>query len=748
MKIIIIVFLLFNLINLIKTLDPPRCLYGTIYKLFDLKLEPTMVGNVDWWIYEHFYGGGAVYTDSNLKTKEKKILEFDSYNMRESKKNSPIIDTFNQIVNDKFSSFAYNDGYVHNTASNDPKGSAHEKGFFIWNEAGGIHVIHSIPETPQKNDHFFLDSSKDLYLQHSICLTLKPEELDIIPKFLIYTNPKISLINTLMLSKSTSLSKIKKDSIENINTVDKTLTLIPNIATIKKFTDMDKIIEDNIFATSKLPKVIKIFQWAQLAGHISGNYNFTSDSLYDSMHYYKMKSHWLGDYFVQTSIASINSKVDGEKTSFVTNNMNSIEILWQYIGKQYNSISTFSNWISQTMTSSKGFPQIGNTYSITLKLNYPHISKPNERSASKDHSKLMYGISDDKSLKIMCLGGLNWQLVQDSRGGGAFCSKEIGYLVDYLKRHVSWTRMGISKLPATSPLSAKRGVPHSTVGTLVDFSWIKDQLAKEGLTEPMAFEILVPNSPHPFSKRAVIPSVFQFKTSLAQILIEKSSSVPLSYKTEEISIDIFPSVETFVNLCKDANCSFESTIKSNIVTNLKLSVVIPDIAKTEMYLEKDPKKDVNLKITVTPITKSYYFSSQIAKQALKKYGLNLKYEKVFLQETTKSDKDFTFKFPLTPNTLCPNKTLDTGKISFEFHPFCIDQLAFCLHRQFQMDIDKDLNLDTLPTQTNLYNKITNLLKNLIPTIPNNINRCIPEIPVLPNIIDSKMEDNSKMDIET
>ncbi|KAK5579860.1 hypothetical protein RB653_009548 [Dictyostelium firmibasis] len=708
MKKLITFIILFKLVTIITCLDPPRCGYGSIYSSHT-DLEP-MGEYVDWWIYVHFDGGGAFYTDSNLKTKEKKVLELPDFNMRDKTTSSPITNTYGQIKNNDFSSIAYNDNYGTSLGgSQDSGGNAHAKGFFIWNEAGGIHVIHSIPQTPQKSDHFFLDSSQDLYMQHSICITLKKEELDVIPKYLIYTNPMISLMNTKIFDPQ-SLSKINSNSLSNFNAININKNTVPinNIDTIKTFTEMDKIIKDNFITNSILPKEIKILQWAQLALHIKGNLEFTSDNSFDSMHYYKSNINTFGEYFVQTAIASINSKIISERNvNFAP--MNNIEIIWQYIGKQY---SGFSKWISQTMTSDKGFPKIDNIYSITYKLNYPFLKEKTERSASKDHSKLMYGISDDGSQKILCLGDLNWQFVQDSRGGGAFCMEDVGYLVDYMKRHVSWMRKGINNKE-----EVKTGVPHSTVGTIIDFSWISEQLSKEKLSDPMGFEILVsPNSLHPLSERLIEREESNFKTSKAPLLI--SSDQNNNYWVEEISIDIFHSIADKVFVCKQLECTYESTIKSNIVSKLKLEVE----SSQDLNLQF---KTPSLIISVDSLTKSYYFSSRLADKIFS-YAKKIPI-KIYLVETELTFDDFQSDFYKNPHkTNCLFEKKD-DIFSFRFHPKCIDQLTFCLYHNFQPEIGKKL-LDGYNDQAIFYNHITEVLKIIIPTVPDNIDRCIAPPP--------------------
>ncbi|KAK5579907.1 hypothetical protein RB653_009596 [Dictyostelium firmibasis] len=734
MKFLIIFFILFKLISIVKS-DPPRCFCGDIY--------PTAPNTyVDWWIFEHFNKptqdkkdlGSSFYTDSKLSTQNEKILELGYFDMREINKNSPITKTYTQMSNSKtFSSIAYNDG----GHTSEKVGSAHEKGFFIWNEEGGIHVIHSIPHTPQKNDHFFLDSSTDLYLQHSVCITLKPEELDIIPKFLIYINPTISFINSEQLNLK-ALRLIDKNMVNNFNFID-TNEDLDDFSKIESFIEMDKIIEKNFIEKSVLPRKIKILKWAKLANHIAGNIKFTSDSQYTSMHYYSAKKHTFGEYFVQTSIAVINKSIKTDKDRPSLESMNKIQILWQYIGEYYTG---FSKWMSQTMTKNSGFPEInvrGVDYSISLKLTYPFLPKSQQRSASKDHSKLMYGVSDNGQQKIFCLGGLNWQNVQDSRGGGAFCMKNIGYLVDYMKRHVSWTRLGITQDTAI------KGVPHSTIGSEIDLSWVKNQLVGKKLLEPMGFEILVSqNSPHPLPKRVIEDASLEFKTMKAPLLIDA-----ISKSTEEFSIDVFTSIKDKVHICEQSTCDYFSTIKSKIGTNLKLKVVVDPNLEFTMNFQDDPS--FKNTIVVEQLTESYYFSSSLANIILSYYPQPAK--KIYLRETDKNVNDFTFDFSSshikTPCDLTEDKD---GNVLLEFHPNCIDQLTFCLYRHFKMNdlkkTSKDVFVDGTINHNTFYNDVSEVFKKIAQKIPDSITRCVAEPSDEPetDVVNDEMQSNSLNDL--
>ncbi|KAM9994063.1 hypothetical protein ACTFIZ_012025 [Dictyostelium cf. discoideum] len=725
MKYLINIILLFILFSKIKCQpSPPRCLYNDIYaKSSHPNLQPT-ANYVDWWIFEHFnnagISGSSFYTDSNLKNENEKILELSNYDMRNTNQVSPITKTFEQANDNQFSSISYNNAF----ADEYKIGSAHEKGFFIWNDQGGIHVIHSIPHTPQKINDFFLHSSVDIYLQHSICITLKPSELDIIPKFLIYTNPAIGAINTKMIGPSI-LSSLSAATLSGVNDVDTTDTLATvtgdDLQKKKLFTEIDTIIESNFIEKLILPRKIKIIQWGILANHIAGNIEFSSstDVNLPSYHYYRAKEHSFGEYFVQTSLPEKKKIISGT-SSYNLARMNNIEILWQYIGKYYSGVS---KWISQTMTVNKGFADInvgGTDFSLTLRLNYPFLNASPQRSASKDHSKLMYGTSGDGKQKIFCLGGLNWQRVQESRGGAAFCMNGIGYLVDYMKRHVSWTRRGLA------PADVRFGVPQSTIGTEIDFSWIMNQLTTQNLDISMGFEILITTTLNPLPKRVIVPAYSNYKTKIVPLLVE--GNAVLGYKTEDISIDVFPSIENKVHIClQSSECSYESSAKFNIISNINF-IVTPHQLNSGTEPEMTITTNANPVITVSQVLKNSYFSSLATEKIIQIIGNGV--EGIYLQKTSQSEENFKFQFsPSYINTFCsitPNGN-NNNIISLMFHETCVDQLIFCLFRYYNINSINNIPVFMIINQASFYNDVTQILNEFFPNIPD-ISRCVEQPP--------------------
>ncbi|EAL61947.1 hypothetical protein DDB_G0291033 [Dictyostelium discoideum AX4] len=734
MKNLIKIFLLFILFSIIKCQQVPRCLYNDIYaKSSNPSLKPAE-NYVDWWIYEHFNkpgdkgSGSSFYTDSNLKNKNEKILELSKYNMRVKDQVSPITQTFGQANGNIFSSISYNNAF------DDGKGSAHAKGFFIWNEHGGIHVIHSIPYTPQEIDDFFLHSSEDSYLQHSICITLKPNELDIIPKYLIYTNPAIKAINNHKFDKGKMLSKLLATSLTGINDVDETKLDTVTDDDLKKkkyFSEIDEIIKKNFFVGSTLSRKIKILQWAKLAGHISENFEFSSDANFKSSHYYHVNKYSFGEYFVQTSLPQ-KKGIIAEPSSKNFAQMNNIELLWQYIGKYYKNIS---KWMSQTMTSNtiKGFANnvvSGTSFSIALRLNYPFIDVNPQRSSSKDHSKLMYGTSDDGQQKTFCLGDLNWQRGQESRGGGAYCMDGIGYLVDYMERHVTWIRKDITYN------IAKLGVPQSTIGTEIDFSWIMNQFAAQNLDNPMGFEILIPQTLNPLPKRVIEPKQSNYKTTNAPLLVQPDT---VGYKTEDISIDVFPSVKDKVHIClQSPECPYESSAKFNIISNINL-IVTPsqkDIhSEPVMIISSNP----NLVITVSQVLKNNYFSSLATEKIVQLSG-NI--NRVYLEQT-QTPNNFKFEFsPSSTNTPCTITPIGTSNsISVMFDEACVDQLIFCLFSHYKMNSINNIQVFNNIDQASFYNDVTEIIKVFFPNIENgDIGRCVKPLPPPGSITGDKIDE--------
>ncbi|KAM9955175.1 hypothetical protein ACTFIR_002876 [Dictyostelium discoideum] len=418
--------------------------------------------------------------------------------------------------------------------------------------------------------------------------------------------------------------------------------------------------------------------------------------------------------------------------------MNNIEILWQYIGKYYSNIS---KWMSQTMTSysKNGHADnvvTGTSFSLTLRLNYPFISGKTQRSASKDHSKLMYGTSDDGQQKIFCLGGLNWQRVQESRGGGAFCMKDIGYLVDYMKRHVSWTRKGILSD------DIKIGVPHSTIGTEINFSWIKKQLEDKNLNVSMGFEILIPTTQNPLPKRFIEPAQSKYITKNAPLLVEPIQAplgAEVEYKTEAISIDIFPSIKDKVHICPQSpQCLYKLSAKFNIISNIYLKV-----KPIQKNINSNPimtiTTNANSNIIISQELRNNYFSSLATQKILQLDGNN---KMVYLQKTQQNLDNFKFEFsPSSISTPCTIASID-GKnniISLMFHETCVDQLIFCLFNHFQIkSIDKTQVFNAID-QLSFHNDVTKILNDFFPDIQD-ISRCVEKPPPPGSVDDGKQID--------
>ncbi|KAM9994756.1 hypothetical protein ACTFIY_000942 [Dictyostelium cf. discoideum] len=751
MKYLITIFLLFIIFSIIKCQTPPRCLYSDIYaKSSHTNLKPTE-NYVDWWIYEHFYkatkegkkSGSSFYTDSNLKDQNEKILELSEYDMRAHGNKSPINKTFEQATDVRYSSIFYNNGFKDDYF----KGNAHEKGFFIWNDQGGIHVIHSIPDTPQKMDNFFLHSSEDKYLQHSICISLTPTELDIIPKFLIYTNPTIVAINSKILpyeilsSVPNAVESLK--GVRNIDLTEKFATVTDaDIEDKKQFTDIDTIIMNEFIVNSILPRNIKIFQWAKLADHVAGNVKFSSNPNFQSYHYYKAKQHSFGEYFVQTPIPK-KKRIISEPMDPVYADMNNIEHIWQHIGVYYSNIK---KWMSQTMTKNTGFAKTevtssGTSFSITYRLNYPFLFATPQRSASSDHSKLMYGTSNDGKQKIFCLGGLNWQYVQESRGGGAFCMDGVGYLVDYMERHVSWTRKGISKSDAII------GIPHSTIGTEIDFSWIMNQMTTLNLDTPMGFEILTPKTQNPYPKRIIETELSDYITKTAPLLVETDAL--LGYKTEAISIDVFPSIKDRVHICPNLEiCTYESSVKSNIISNINL------IVKSESP-RMTITSNANHVITIPQELRDHYFSVRATEIIAQSNGINIDTNKIDRFNLLKTQNALIFDFSKNLNTQCKVEGVgEKGIHKVEFHETCIDQLIYCLFNYYEWKSILNNNIDPVfdgsIDQASFHNDVTKILNVFFPNIQD-ISRCVvkPPPPGLNNDgqqIDKAMESRTSTEI--
>ncbi|EGC31528.1 hypothetical protein DICPUDRAFT_156612 [Dictyostelium purpureum] len=466
--------------------------------------------DVNWWFLQQLSGdnGGAIYTDSSLSG-EKIISEINNYYTKNSDKiPNPITITYEQILNNNYNSIAYNNEprhkvkevngvvYTDPTTRGDPGTGAHAKGFFIWNNQGGIHVIHSYPQSPVNDsaDEFFEKGIEFNLGQHSVCINLSPDELDIIPKLLIYGDFIINEINgknirdiTHKLSGLTKFNDIRTRVGPLIDTIAFTKNEIASFKKLKKTFDIfdQKIFDTIIFdpITKHWSKnTIEISKWSTIASLVSNNdfssFDFQRKNVNDCIHYNKVmdQSNGDGQYFVQTS----NNKIHKKKTSYPLSKRG-FNMIWDYIADYYyNNHQKTGKWLINTMQrgGSKNGDKMAkpsDKMNIVSRTDAPwSVSKSTTDGAQ--HSKISYLV--DITGNIFCIGDLNWQGKQESRGGCAFCSKKLDYLAEYYERRVT-----VIADPPTAQRYDRFGpevIPFGTAGFPLDFTNIYTGLENKG----------------------------------------------------------------------------------------------------------------------------------------------------------------------------------------------------------------------------------------------------------------------------
>ncbi|EGC31731.1 hypothetical protein DICPUDRAFT_156371 [Dictyostelium purpureum] len=450
--------------------------------------------DVDWWFLQQLSGddGGAIYTDSNLSDK-KIISEINNYYTKNNNKiPNPVTITYEQILNNNnnYNSIAYNNEPRHKvkkvkgvivstdpTTRDDPGTGAHAKGFFIWNSQGGIHVIHSYPQSPVK------DSA---------------EELDIIPKLLIYGDFIINAINGINIKnithKLSSLSEFTQIGAlvgPLINTTGFTEAEIAVFnETRKTFDKFDKEVFDKfIFDVNTKhwsKNKIELSKWSKVASLISNSdfssVDFKKKDDNDCVHYNMVMNHSdsTGQYFVQTS----NNNIHLNKTGYPLSKRK-FNMIWDYIADYYltnhgkNNVTWLINTMQRGGSRNRDKMAIPSPIiNIVSRTDAPwSVSKFTTDGAQ--HSKISYLV--DITGNLFCIGDLNWQGKQESRGGSAFCSKKLDYLAEYYERRVTI----IADPPTTSNYNkfGPEVIPFGTAGFQLDFTTIFTDLEKKGFYE-------------------------------------------------------------------------------------------------------------------------------------------------------------------------------------------------------------------------------------------------------------------------
>ncbi|EGC30577.1 hypothetical protein DICPUDRAFT_157681 [Dictyostelium purpureum] len=467
--------------------------------------------DVDWWFLQQLSGedGGAIYTDSYLSG-VKIISEINNYYTKNNNNiPNPVTKTYEQILgNNNYNSIVYNNeprptvkkvnGVVYNdpTTSDDPGKGAHAKGFFIWNNLGGIHVIHSYPKSPVRDGagEFFDKGNEQNLGQHSVCINLSSDELDIIPKLLIYGDFIINAINgknlrdiTNKLSSLTEFNEIRARVGPLIGTDNFSNSEIASFGTIKKtFDQFDlRIFKTLIFdpITNHWSKnSIQLLKWSTVAKLISNkdfsSFDFTAVGDRDCIHYNKVmdQSNGDGQYFVQTS----NNYIHEKKAQYPLSKRG-FNMIWDYIADYYyNNHQKTGKWLINTMQkggekNKNQMAKPSDKMNLVSRTDAPW-SVSEYTTDGAQHSKISYLV--DSTGNLFCIGDLNWQGKQESRGGCAFCSKKLDYLAEYYERRVT-----VIADPPVTPAYQTFGpevIPFGTAGFKIDFTGIYSSLENNG----------------------------------------------------------------------------------------------------------------------------------------------------------------------------------------------------------------------------------------------------------------------------
>ncbi|KAM9993409.1 hypothetical protein ACTFIZ_011380 [Dictyostelium cf. discoideum] len=378
----IFVLLLINFVDC----ERPRCI--------GLK-EGNEVKHVDWWYMHKFEKKGGIYTDSQMKEKGKlKFFESSYIIYGDNEKDTPLYNTYLQKDKTEFKSIVYNDQHlVFENNEEEIRGeqlTAHAKGFFIWNAEGGIHVMHSFPGYPilDANNHlsenkFFKDpkTEKDEG-QHMLCTELNSQNLNIITKYLVYTNPFIISINNNVIKLKTS--QINTESVRPeilVNSKCSTMGLseknIEKLININEFSKMDEFLDENIkICQEEIPmleigavpeqnsidssRVVHVFEYQLGSYYVKKNFLSKKD---DSIYYYIATNSQPDHWYSHTHIVGkkLEPLLDGQRTIYSTDIMvfySSSDTLYkstQEHAKLFFSSSTFCvgdlNWsISKVYT--------------------------------------------------------------------------------------------------------------------------------------------------------------------------------------------------------------------------------------------------------------------------------------------------------------------------------------------------------------------------------------------------------------
>ncbi|KAM9941022.1 hypothetical protein ACTFIT_007548 [Dictyostelium discoideum] len=645
-----IIFLyLFVLISHIYCV-PPKCITTkNIYKDGQVFGDGvTIEKNVEWWFLEQLgHSKGSIYTDNTLKGGSSEINEIANYNIRDPKEPNPITSTYKQSLPNESKKIIYN-SLTYNDQISGGSDSAHAKGFFIWNEEGGIHVIHSVPKSPETGYEPLFNYDKDTlnnqHAQHSICITLSKEELHIIPKYIIYSNLNIQTINTVSTGLGKKAKKVSSANLysENLHTeVEKispgviNLDVIENLAKEipKTFKKLDGLMSDYILVKKKNDGdpdiwngIIYLNKWSQLAKLIL-NEDITSSDLTlkpkeTNVHYNKIyESKNKGDYFIQTTNKNLYKKYN-EKIEETHKEKIKFFIIWHYIDnfKNGNNFKTMVHTQTKITKGENAISQAVESIYLSYRFETPW-SKVISADSGSDHSKISYQFNNIDKVDsgggggTICFGDLNWQGKQESRGGGAFCSDKMKYLSEYFYR-----RVGIIRHPENNQYLKKESLRlNSIAGQKLNLNGLIAKYPKDlnkilG-NRKLDFEtkvkgygddekyyhlnpfIIVYNNEKDEDKLFSNEYNYGYDNVYIPLLTQLKDQTTNEYKSELFDFNVFPSINGEIILCDDnddVTCSFEKSKSYQLFKDIYV----------ESTLTVTSSKNKDGKETITAITQN------------------------------------------------------------------------------------------------------------------------------------------------
>ncbi|KAM9983805.1 hypothetical protein ACTFIY_000541 [Dictyostelium cf. discoideum] len=632
----VIVLYLFVLISHIYCIDPPKCITTkNVYRdsqVFIEGDEVTIEKNVEWWFLEQLgHSKGAIYTDNTFKGGNSEINEKANYNIRDPREPNPITSTYQQSLPDKSKKIIYN-SLTYNDQPSGGDDSAHAKGFFIWNEEGGIHVIHSVPKSPETGYNplfnFKEENVNKQHAQHSICITLSKEELVIIPKYIIYSNLNIQTINTVSTVSGKKVKRVSYASFysENLQTkvevkspgvvkLDKIDSKILAGETPKTFEELDVLMKKYIFVNDIWDGIIYLNKWSQLADLILDKEITSSDTVQNpletNVHYNKFYDSDKGRYFIQTTNTNLYKKYSlkikdthKEKIKFF--------ILWHYIDsfKTNNNNKNFKTMVHTQTKIEAGENEISQAVeSIYLSYRFETPwSKVISSDSGSDHSKMSYQFNNIDKVNsgggggTICFGDLNWHGKQEARGGGAFCSDKMKYLSEYFYR-----RVGIIRHPEKDQFLKKVSLRLNSIAgqklNLIELIAKYPKELKEILGDrKLDFEtkvkgygddekyyhlnpfIIVYNNEEQKDKLFSNEYNYGYDNVYIPLITQLKDQATNEYKSELFDFNVFPSIKGEIILCDDNDditCSFEKSKSYQLFKDLYVESTLTVTSKKD-----------------------------------------------------------------------------------------------------------------------------------------------------------------------